>query len=527
MKKSIFKRGLCAALAAVLSIGALAGCGGGKDETAEGGAPTIKVFIPGFQMANAQCIVDEINKRANVNLEVMEDAGGEGATKASLIITTGEKVDWVNISQSQPFKQWGSEGLLNDLSTIIEENKDILPTLHMLINDDVYKALRGPEGEAWVIPAINYITNEGLRINKEWFESTGMEMPKTTEDIYNILKKLKETKCTGEDYTPFIADGLASFKWAFLAHGGRLYRDGYPRYYQENGEYKAYDISDMNKEALKYLRKLFQEGLINPDFQVIGGTSQRSERFLAGKAGMWYSSNGIDAQLYESIGTTTVWPEAPEGPTGVKTFGGEAPLYRMNVIPTSVTDEEQILNILKFIEWMHSYDARLLCSYGIEGRHYVINDNGEVDFTSEELLKNKDADFGRVNGGECPFQWGWVSPFAGSLDVTKYDNVVDAIANMEIVKKVPSVPVDENYMGFVDNINKHLDPYPYALYTDDNLLFAANATTEFVSNFYSKAITEKNFDIDAQWDGFVKEYLENQNGQTCLDLFAELAAKYE
>ena len=34
---------------------------------------------------------------------------------------------------------------------------------------------------------------EGLRINKEWFESTGMEMPKTTEDIYNILKKTNQT----------------------------------------------------------------------------------------------------------------------------------------------------------------------------------------------------------------------------------------------------------------------------------------------------------------------------------------------
>ena len=521
-KKNLFKKGLCYVLAAGMLTGMLAGCGGKEDNVANGDVPKIKVFIPNFKMANAQCIVDEINKLAGVELEVMEDAGGEGSTKSSLMITTGEKVDWINISEGQPFKEWGEQELLNDLAPIIEEHKAELPVINMLVNDDAYKALKGPNGEVWAVPAINYITNVGLRINKDWFESTGMEMPKTTEDIYNLLKKMKETKCVAADYSPFIADSMASLEWAFFAHGGRLYKKGYPRYYEENGELKPYDISDANKESLKYLRRLFSEGLINPDFQVIGGTSQRSERFLAGKAGMWFSSNGIDEQLYESIGTTTVWPDAPEGPTGIKSFGGEAPLYRMNVIPTSIDDEEQILNVLKLIEWMHTKEARMLCMYGIEGRHYVINEKGEYDNTSAEMKANMDADFGRVNGGSNPFGWGWVSPFGGSIDVEKYDNAIDAIANMELAPYVKKQPVDESYMDFVEHIYKFLDPYPYVLYTDDTLKQAANTTLEYVEKFYVRAMTEENFDIDAEWDNFVNEYLTKYRGQECWDLFKEL-----
>ncbi len=511
-------------LSAFMTAGMLTGCGGG-DDTAQGGAEKIKVFIPGFQVGNAHSVLEEINKRANVDLEVLEDAGGEGETKASLIITTGEDVDWVNITEAQPYQQWGEEGLLNDLAPIIEEHKDELPIINFLVNDDTYKALRGENGEVWAIPAINHVMNQGMRMNETWFKSTGMEMPETTEDVYEVLKAMKEKKCTQADYSPFIADSLYSFNWVFYAHGGRLFDDGNtqkPRYYKENGELKPYDVSDMNKEALKYARRLYQEGLVNKDFQVIGGTSQRTERFYAGKAGMWYSSAGATEQLYESIGEVTVYMGAPEGPTGVRSYGGDAPLYRMNVIPTSVESEEKVLKVLKFIEWMHSEEARLLCVYGIEGRHYQYNENGEVDTNSPEIKANIDNDFGRISGGSCPFAWGWVSPFAGTLEVDKYDTVSEAIANMKLTKSVKKEPVDEDYQGFLNEVNKYLNVYPYGLYSSDDFVFASNTTNEFVENFYVQAIIEPDFDIDAEWEGFVNKYMNEYKGKECLDIFTKL-----
>ena len=43
-----------------------------------------------------------------------------------------------------------------------------------------------------------------------------------------------------------------------------------------------------------------------------------------------------------------------------------------------------------------------------------------------------------------------------------------------------------------------------------------------VEKFYVKAMTEANFDIDAEWDNFVNEYLTKYRGQECWDLFKEL-----
>ncbi len=521
-KKRMFKL-IAMAVSLVLMLSCFAGCKNGASN--DGEVPTIKVYIPGFNMANAQCIIDEMNKLAGVNMELIESGGSqEAAQRAALIITTGEDVNWVNVGNSQPFKEWGEQGFLNDLAPYLEKYKKEVPTLYKIANDELFKALKGDNGEIYAIPAVNYITNQGIRMNKEWVESTGVELPTTTEEMYEVLKVFKEKKCKTLDSSPIIADNLESFRWVFLAYGGNLHNEGYPRYYEDaNGKFNDYSTSDMNKEALKYLRKLYQEGLINSDWEVIGTTTQRKDRFLAGKAGMWYSSSGIDVEMYESLGTTTLWPEAPEGPTGVKSFGGNAPMWRLNTIPAAITDEKEILDTLKFIEWMHSQEARTLCSYGIEGRHYELNEKGEID--QSKYKDNMDADFARVNGGANPFGWGWVSPFAGAVNAKKYDTVTEMIANMERPAIVKQKPVDENYMAFVDNINKYINPYPYAAYYDDDLKAAAVGPLEKVANFYRDAITEKNFDIDAEWPAFVEEY--NKAGaDKCLELFNGLIKKY-
>ncbi len=523
MRRKTWMKFLAMTLSAIMMLSCFAGCG--DNASNDGEVPTIKVYIPKFNMANAQCVVDEINRLAGVDMQIIESGGSnEAAQRAALIITTGEHVNWVNVGETQPFKEWGEQGFLNDLAPYLEKHKKELPTLYKIANDELFKALKGDNGEIYAIPAVNYITNEGIRMNKEWVESTGIELPTTTEEMYEVLKVFKEKKCTTVDSSPIIADGLGSFRWAFLAYGSDLHTSGYPRFYEdENGNFNDYAVSDMSKEALKYIRKLYQEGLINSDWEVIGSTSQRKDRFLAGKAGMWYSSNGIDVELYESIGTTTVWPEAPEGPTGVKSFGGNAPLYRLNTIPAAITDEDEILDTLKFIEWMHSQEARTLCNYGIEGRHYEINANGEID--QSKYRDNMDADFARVNGGANPFGWGWVSPFAGAVDAKKYDTVTEMVANIVPPAIVKQEPVDENYMAFVENINKYINPYPYAAYYDDDLKAAAVGPIEVVGKFYRKAITESNFDIDKEWAGFVAEH-KKAGGDKALEAFNALIKKY-
>ena len=256
---------------------------------------------------------------------------------------------------------------------------------------------------------------------------------------------------------------------------------------KENNDFLPYDISDMNKEALKYMRGIYEEGLVNSDWQV----ADVADKFISGKSGMTYTAGGTDVRLYENTGTVSAWLEAPEGPTGVKSYGGGAPYWCFNVIPASITDEEEIHQTLKFIEWMHGEEGRKLGCYGIEGVHYELTEDGKIDRAAHR--DKMDNDFGIGNPPD--FEWGWVSPYKGALD-PKYGTVTEAIKNIELFEVKKEEPVDESYMDYIKYMSQWVQPYEYDTYISEELKFAANATIEYVDKFYTRAITEKDFDFD-------------------------------
>lgn len=523
--KKLFSRMLCLMMVCVLAAGCT-GCGDNTASTGDSDTPTITVFMPFFKgVGNLQPIIDEIEKQANVKLSIIDSADSDnGLQRAALIITTGEKVNWVNITEEQSFKKWGREGFINNLEPILTKHKDELPVLNMIVHDEKFKTFKGDNGEIYAIPGVNYIQNSGLKINRTWLDETGMAMPQTTDDVYRVLTKMRENHTNSQE-SPIYAAGLSSFDWAFLAHGGRLYSNGAPKYYKENGEYKPYDISDMNKEALKYVRKLYQDNLINQDWQIITSSNDVTSNFIGGRTGLIYTSANPDVRLYRTTGDKTADVPAPEGPTGIRSYGGGLPMYMLNVIPSSISDEKEIFNTLKFIEWMHSAEARKLCSFGVEGLTYNYNENGEIEKTDkyEEIVS-------KSNSG-CGLSWGWVSPFPGGVD-PKYGNVTDALVHMELPKVKQNdefyAAEADDYMGdWIANINQYIDPYPYAGCIVDELKFEASATIENVDKFYTKAITEKDFDIDANWDQFCSDYMNSFNGEKCLNIFKEYADKYD
>lgn len=523
--KKLFSRMLCFMVVCVLAAGCT-GCGDNTASTGDSDTPTITVFMPFFKgVGNLQPIIDEIEKKANVKLNIIDSADSDnGLQRAALIITTGEKVNWVNITEEQSFKKWGKEGFINNLEPILTKHKDVLPVLNMIVHDEKFKTFKGDNGEIYAIPGVNYIQNSGLKINRTWLDETGMDMPQTTDDVYHVLQKMRENHTNSQE-SPIYAAGLSSFDWAFLAHGGRLYSNGAPKYYKENGEYKPYDISDMNKEALKYVRKLYQENLINQDWQIITSSNDVTSNFIGGRTGLIYTSANPDVRLYRTTGDKTADVPAPEGPTGIRSYGGGLPMYMLNVIPSSISDEKEIFNTLKFIEWMHSAEARKLCSFGVEGLTYNYNENGEIEKTDkyEEIVS-------KSNSG-CGLSWGWVSPFPGGVD-PKYGNVTDALVHMELPKVKQNdefyAAEADDYMGdWIANINQYIDPYPYAGCIVDELKFEASATIENVDKFYTKAITEKDFDIDSNWDQFCSDYMNSFNGEKCLSIFKEYADKYD
>ncbi|MBE5040513.1 extracellular solute-binding protein [Ructibacterium gallinarum] len=518
MRRNLLKRMIGLGLVAVMLMGVFSGCSDQKVQIDENETPEISAFIPWFKgVDKLQSVYEEIQKRANVKLKIIDAADSENAfQRSSLIITTGEHVNWVNIAQDQPFKEWGEEGFLTDLAPYLKKYKDELPILNFIANDELFESYKGENGEIYGISTISYLQNHGLLLNRTWLEKAGMkDVPKTTDEIYNMLKKFKETS-GGDGKYAFAAKGMEMFDWAFLAFGGSYYKTSTPKYYEENGTFKPYDVSPMHKEAVKYLRKLHQEGLINSDWQ-IGGTDSETT-FKAGRAGMVYTASAPDVRLYRATGDKTSIVPAPSSPECEGSYGGTVD-YQIMTIPSSITSEKEIYCTLKFMEWMHSKEARILATAGIEGKHYEILDNGVY-----RQLPDAENEFSKSNSG-CGFGYGWVSPFGDEIN-TSAENVIEAIKGMKSQQwertEEQQQAEAKTYSEWLDSINKYVNVDKYSTYVSDELNFASTDTSEFVKNFYIRAITEPVFDIDAEWDKFVSEYYTQHNGQKCLDIFTEM-----
>lgn len=117
------------------------------------------------------------------------------------------------------------------------------------------------EGKQYTIPAKRIIIASSTPIiRKDWLDKLGMKPPATTDEFYTVLKAFKE-KDPGNTGGKVIPYGIR-----YNNNLDPLVRTFWKKMTEED----YYSLPDLmkpgNKEGYKYLNKLYNEGLISPDF---------------------------------------------------------------------------------------------------------------------------------------------------------------------------------------------------------------------------------------------------------------------
>jgi len=141
-------------------------------------------------------------------------------------------------------------------------------------------------------------------------------------------------------------------------------------------------------EAMKFYRKLYEEKLIKQDFPVLNN-QQKKDDINQGKAGA-VISNMIDAAGYQASLTKT-FPGADvdvvsriQGPKGERSPGGQGYNSVFMFPKSSVKTEAELKQILGFFDKISDQKMLDLLGWGIEGRHYKIED-GKPVFIDQKL----------------------------------------------------------------------------------------------------------------------------------------------
>ena len=229
------------------------------------------------------------------HVEWIHPAAGAEAEKFNLIIASGNLPDmmvalWRNVQGGA--KTYADDGVILPLKNLVDEYMPNLSAYNKE-NPEVVKQYMNDDGEIYYIPFIRKDEQlkifQGPQIRQDWLEKLGLEMPKTPDDLYNVLKAFKTQDPNGNGKADEIPMSGVKFEDTSQAIGKLLWMFGTTNdFYIENGQVKYGVMEDSFEEGLRYIVKLFNEGLIDKDY-LLNDRDKMDNKFMNDRVGFVYS----------------------------------------------------------------------------------------------------------------------------------------------------------------------------------------------------------------------------------------------
>jgi len=223
-------------------------------------------------------------KLTNVKVDFMETTRTEAKSRLSVMLASGDYPDIVfGMSGSglsaQDVGRYGKQGVFIPLNDLIEKYGN--ETKRMLASDpEIKKAITSPDGNIYALPLVamddyHLTMRQKAFINKAWLARLGLDMPSTADELYRVLKAFKERDPNGNgiaDEIPMTGakrsqEDLAMWIMnAFVVAGGPdESADATLNCYEYIVGGKVFFNADKPefREGLRFLNKLFREGLID------------------------------------------------------------------------------------------------------------------------------------------------------------------------------------------------------------------------------------------------------------------------
>ena len=325
-----------AAIMALIMVISFAGCASSppkpkidKEKICEG--VTLTVAVP----ENVR-IVDwetndqtlEIEKALGVNLEFQTFPSNDYDSKLNLMVMGGDKLPDIILNPGDSVYSWANEGAIIGLKKYYDDSS-MSANIRKASEEngiDVAGYLTQPDGEIYCLPAWsgspNAMVYRKAWINQEWVKQLGMKMPQTTDELYEVLKKVCSTDMNGNGKADEV--GFTGVKvtgdWFRFLMSSFIYAHDANFLVVNDGELSfAYDTDEW-REGLRFIKKLFDEGIIPVETLTQDGSQYQamlnSEDQMVFMFTGW-NVNNIDKALVDRKLSYT-YVNAFEGPNGLK-----------------------------------------------------------------------------------------------------------------------------------------------------------------------------------------------------------------
>lgn len=225
---------------------------------------------PYFNDLNQMVTLQELEQKTNIHIDWQQIPVEGFKDRLNLMLSGGKLPDafFYGLS-SQDVVKYGSLGVLVPLEELIDR---YAPNIRRIFAEypQVRRAATAPDGHIYSLPWFKdqefFEYRNTFLINQVWLDALQLKMPETTEEFYHVLKAFK----TGDPNGNGLADEIpATFRYNVTTNGYyELFGafgvvDAVNNLYIRDGEVKFEAVEPRYKEAIRYLHRLYDEGLID------------------------------------------------------------------------------------------------------------------------------------------------------------------------------------------------------------------------------------------------------------------------
>lgn len=339
-------------------------------------------------IANAE-IVKTVIANSGVDVEwQLVDYNNYADSVGPMLTTGGADADIILLPDQDPNQTYIKSGLFAPL----DEHFDQMPNFVKWLDENpVIKAeITAEDGHIYYVPGTNVGKDYQpvLMYNRRWLEKSGMEEPKTLDELVELLRYYKENDMNDNgDASDEIPMSVQSaflpymFGPAFgldLVSGFQAGDDGTVTYAAaDSAKYKAY---------LEFLNGLYAEGLLEQEYTSLD-RDQIITRCANDLTGVtfdfsWSMSMNFSVNLpyYDETADNSFVGAAPLSGDYDGFYVGRVELGNMFGVSSKSDD---IVLACRFLDYAMSESCQEMYQWGIEGQSYTVDGSGNKVYTEQ------------------------------------------------------------------------------------------------------------------------------------------------
>lgn len=401
----------------------------------------------------------------------------------------GQKWNVLFASQSAPdVIQEFDQNIINPLI----DQKQIMPLNELIEKNSVEykqllkdypalkKVLTSADGQMYKIGRVlESFPLNAMFIRTDWLKVLNLEVPKTTEELFQVAKAFAERDPDGNGKKDTYGMALS---WRSEGVIDSMFGSPGGSYGLVNGQpSRGYENT---KEAVTFKKRLFEEGIIDKDFVNDKNGAKAKQDFLNGKIGIypifvgsWYEFTVNDlATLRKAAPTAIVEPIAlPKSPAGEYVPEVQNPVQATTAINARTKDP---VAAIKYIDFMNRKGTGRTLLFGLENVHYKLDANGnpqsvDPDKTKAEVTWASDfaQSYSRLLDGKSALT-------SSQFDVSKPEQK----AGLELFEKAKKLYMDPQKQYRTITLGEHMPTLPKDLQT------IQNTVTKDINDIWLKAV---------------------------------------